>query len=199
MSAFVRFSDNWINLGRQDYNALPVWSTVKNEHKNYILNILGLATAFEEPIKIATVLTFEDIFVGRHSWRNLDLILDGKGEGFKQYDELVPLIDQFAEKLHSQFNVHIDYNKYFKVISSLNDFSRKNKEDIWRDPILWYDTWALRIGFANFIGSTTMNDITLHFSSESEALQCRDQLMLEVEDFYKNYASYVKNIVLEKP
>lgn len=203
MSAFVRFTHTWLDYDRFGNSVNPLVKDLKVESENVILNILGLSTKFNEPMKFETTFSFADIFVGKGHLRDLDIIMELNKEeiafSFKQYDELVPYIDTFAERLNNFTNYHVDYKKYYSVISALNDFSRRGNEDAWYEPILTFSNWYLKIDFTEFVGGKTSNHINLSFKTQGEALQFRDQLMLEVEDFYKNYASYIKNIIIDKP
>ena len=55
----------------------------------------------------------------------------------------------------------------------------------------------LPVEYSNVVGGSDMNSIMLIFPTEKDAIEFRDQLMYEIEDFYKNFASYVKFMVLK--
>ena len=59
------------------------------------------------------------------------------------------------------------------------------------------DILKLPVYYSNVIGGETLQKINLKFNSEKDAIEFRDQLMYEIEDFYKNFASYVKFMVLK--
>lgn len=205
MSAFIRFTNIDLNIWDNDWEQKKPWFNImKVKHQNIILNILGLSTKFEDPFKVETDFTFREIFIGDGHYETFDLLKEFKsveqGFGFKTFDKLESLLNEFEEKFHPEFKYNVNTTEYLNIINNMNSikYSSNNHYMYSNTPIITLHRWALPIEYSPIIGSNDLKSIVLWFNTESEALQFRDQLMMEVEDFYKNYASFVKEVILKK-
>ena len=201
MSAFVRFTNIDLNIWDNECSQKSPWfKSMKITNENIIINILGLSSRFQDPFESNTKFSFREIFIGESHWTDFSILLNGNT--FKSFNELKILFESFVEKFDKDHKI-IVFNDQLNYV--LNSICNKNKSNHFfdealysSDPVLLLKQWGLQVNYAPVIGSSELRSIVLWFNSELEALQFRDQLMMEVEDFYKNYASFVKEVILKK-
>ena len=200
MSAFINFQNKelkFIGMVSSRGNAAALHNTMVTEEK-ITLNILGLSTKLSPIEKIPYHMSFWDIFINDDfSGNTFEKILSDTLETFKTFPEVLELFEKYIELIESYGSpTHINWDKFNTIANNLTQFIDGNYSSLY-DNIITIDIWELPVYYSNVIGGETLQKINLKFNSEKDAIEFRDQLMYEIEDFYKNFASYVKFMVLK--
>lgn len=206
MSAFIKFENKVLKFGRNvidNDRAIINSTTIKTE--SIILNILGLSTKIENPIKRKMAFTFWDIFISRgyrgdidysNLLRNPEEDISNKWE-FKTFPEIMEMFDKYLEVFEeSGFNVTVDRIHFDIIANNITNYIKKDYDALHKE-IITIEDWMLPVEYSNVVGGSDMNSIMLIFPTERDAINSRDRIMLEIEEFYINFASYVKFMVLK--
>ena len=202
MSAFVKFTNYEFSIWDNECTRKSPWfKSMDLKEQNIIINILGLSTRFHEPFKSETDFSFRDIFVGKSHWQEYSLLVNAKNNTFKSFNELKTLFDTFLGKFHKNHKTVVFHDQLNYVLNSVCNKNKNNRYDealYSNNPVMCLTRYGLYVDYAPVIGGSELKTILLWFNSESEALSFREQLMMEVQDFYNNYASFVKEVIVKK-
>lgn len=198
MSAFIRFQKK-LFLPQDDESRRyfePIIDIYRIETENIILNTLSLCSKFEDPFEWSISYKFGDVFIGNEydydtiNRFNIDI------RSTEKRSKLLEKVEKLSSDLKTLFpNTIIRMNMLNDLIKDKLNDTEFNYFPMDENFII-INGWTLVLRYSPIIGGKDLESVYIQFSTQEEAIEFRTKIMNEVEDFYKNYASYIKNIVL---
>lgn len=193
MSAFIRYQIKEFITSVDEFGRCyePLINSSRVETKNIILNTLSIASKFEDPIEWSLSYRLRDIFLNGDSDREfIRYFKDNESR-----EKLQNKINLMFKKIKEVYpNVDINYEYLNGFINEFSDNSSTYISDY--EVVIRINGWSQEISYSPIIGGNTIEKLYVPFQTKEMAIEFREKIMAEVEEFYKNYASYIKNIIL---